>query len=61
MARATAIKPPSNIALTLHLTPEEAHALKAAVQNPWGPDEQEAIAEIRKVVWQALNSAGVTL
>lgn len=59
MAKAVAVKPPSNVTLTLELSSDEAERLKAMMQNMWYENEGEVVRAMRESIWNALHEVGV--
>lgn len=59
MAKVVAVKPPSNVTLTLELSSDEAECLKAMMQNMWHENEGEVVRAMREVIWNTLHEVGV--
>lgn len=59
MAKVVAVKPPSNVTLTLELSSDEAERLKAMMQNEWYENEGEVVRAMRECIWNALRDVGV--
>lgn len=59
MAKVVAVKPPSNVTLTLELSSDEAERLKAMMQNMWYENEGEVVRAMREAIWNSLHEVGV--
>lgn len=57
MANARVVQ--ADVKIVLELTEGEAKHLKALFQNPLCDNEPTDLSELRRVVWNALNHAGV--